>query len=33
MTAAIKIGVSACLLGARIRYDGGHKQDRYINSL
>lgn len=26
----IKIGVSACLLGEKIRYDGGHKHDRYI---
>ncbi len=26
----IKIGVSACLLGIRVRYDGGHKLDRYI---
>lgn len=26
----IRIGVSACLLGERVRYDGGHKHDRYI---
>ncbi|NTW98431.1 MAG: DUF523 and DUF1722 domain-containing protein [Geobacteraceae bacterium] len=26
----IKIGVSACLLGEHVRYDGGHKHDRYI---
>lgn len=26
----IKIGVSACLLGEMVRYDGGHKHDRYI---
>jgi len=26
----IKIGVSACLLGEQVRYDGGHKLDRYI---
>ena len=26
----IKIGVSACLLGEKVRYDGGHKHDRYI---
>jgi uncharacterized protein YbgA (DUF1722 family)/uncharacterized protein YbbK (DUF523 family) len=26
----IKIGVSACLLGERVRYDGGHKRDRYV---
>jgi len=26
----IKVGVSACLLGERVRYDGDHKHDRYI---
>ncbi|HME44194.1 MAG TPA: DUF523 and DUF1722 domain-containing protein [Syntrophorhabdales bacterium] len=26
----IKIGVSSCLLGQKVRYDGGHKLDRYI---
>jgi uncharacterized protein YbbK (DUF523 family) len=26
----IKIGVSSCLLGNPVRYDGGHRQDRYI---
>ena len=26
----IKIGVSACLLGMRVRYDGGHKRDPYV---
>ncbi len=30
MTVPIKIGVSACLLGEQVRYDGGHKHDRYI---
>ncbi len=25
-----KIGVSACLLGERVRYDGGHKLDRLL---
>jgi len=30
MTQPIMIGVSACLLGERVRYDGGHKHDRYI---
>lgn len=24
------IGVSACLLGKPVRYDGGHKRDRFI---
>ena len=26
----IKIGISACLTGKRVRYDGSHKQDHYI---
>jgi uncharacterized protein YbgA (DUF1722 family)/uncharacterized protein YbbK (DUF523 family) len=26
----IKIGVSSCLLGNEVRFDGGHKHDRYI---
>lgn len=30
MDRAIKVGVSACLLGEKVRYDGGHKHDRYI---
>ncbi len=30
MTGIIKVGVSACLLGDKVRYDGGHKHDRYI---
>jgi uncharacterized protein YbgA (DUF1722 family)/uncharacterized protein YbbK (DUF523 family) len=25
-----KVGVSACLLGHNVRYDGGHKRDRFI---
>jgi uncharacterized protein YbgA (DUF1722 family)/uncharacterized protein YbbK (DUF523 family) len=29
-TIPIKIGVSACLLGEKVRYDGGHKHDRYL---
>jgi uncharacterized protein YbbK (DUF523 family) len=28
--AKIKIGISSCLLGEKVRYDGGHKLDRYI---
>lgn len=27
----ILVGISSCLLGATVRYDGGHKQDAYIN--
>lgn len=30
MDTRIKIGVSTCLLGKKVRYDGGHKHDRYI---
>jgi len=26
----IRLGVSACLLGQRVRFDGGHKLDRFI---
>jgi uncharacterized protein YbgA (DUF1722 family)/uncharacterized protein YbbK (DUF523 family) len=26
----IRIGISACLLGEKVRFDGGHKQDRYL---
>lgn len=26
----IKIGISSCLLGERVRYDGGHKRDAFI---
>ncbi len=27
----IKMGVSACLLGTKVRYDGGHRWDRFIS--
>ena len=30
MNESIKIGISACLLGEKVRYDGGHKLDCYI---
>jgi len=26
----LKIGVSACLLGAEVRFDGGHKRDDFL---
>lgn len=29
-TSELKIGVSSCLLGNKVRFDGGHKHDRYI---
>jgi uncharacterized protein YbbK (DUF523 family) len=28
--APIRIGVSACLLGQEVRYDGGHKRDPFL---
>lgn len=28
--ARIRLGVSACLIGERVRYDGGHKRDRFV---
>ncbi len=30
MTATIKLGISSCLLGNNVRYDGGHKLDRFL---
>lgn len=30
MEKTIKLGVSRCLLGEKVRYDGGHKLDRFI---
>jgi len=29
----IKVGISTCLLGQKVRYDGGHKHDRYITDI
>lgn len=28
-----KIGISACLLGEKVRFDGGHKRDRFLTDL
>ncbi len=28
--AQIRIGISSCLLGQKVRFDGGHKRDRYL---
>jgi uncharacterized protein YbgA (DUF1722 family)/uncharacterized protein YbbK (DUF523 family) len=33
MDRRIKIGVSACLLGKEVRYNGGHSHDRYITNV
>ncbi len=30
MLRPIKIGISSCLLGNKVRYDGGHSHDRYL---
>jgi uncharacterized protein YbgA (DUF1722 family)/uncharacterized protein YbbK (DUF523 family) len=29
----IRLGVSSCLLGKAVRYDGGHKRDRFVTDL
>lgn len=29
----VRVGVSACLLGAEVRFDGGHKRDRYVTDV
>lgn len=35
MTAAapIRVGISSCLLGNQVRYDGAHKRDRYVTDV
>ena len=30
---AVRIGVSACLLGQEVRYDGGHKRDAFLTDV
>ena len=30
MTDRIRLGISSCLLGEKVRYDGGHKLDRFL---
>jgi uncharacterized protein YbbK (DUF523 family) len=30
MSTKIRLGISACLLGQAVRYDGGHKLDRFL---
>ncbi len=27
----VRVGISACLLGQKVRYDGGHKQDHFLS--
>ena len=31
--AEIRLGVSSCLLGQKVRFDGGHKHDRYLTGV
>jgi uncharacterized protein YbbK (DUF523 family)/uncharacterized protein YbgA (DUF1722 family) len=33
MSGGIRLGVSSCLLGEAVRFDGGHKRDRFLNDL
>ena len=30
MEEKLKLGISACLFGENVRYDGGHKLDRFL---
>jgi uncharacterized protein YbbK (DUF523 family) len=30
MQEKVKLGISSCLLGERVRYDGGHKLDHFL---
>jgi uncharacterized protein YbbK (DUF523 family)/uncharacterized protein YbgA (DUF1722 family) len=32
-SAKIRLGVSSCLLGERVRYDGGHKRDAFLSDI
>ena len=29
----IRVGISSCLLGKKVRFDGGHKRDRYLTDI
>ena len=31
--APIRVGISSCLLGEAVRYDGGHKRDRFLTDV
>jgi uncharacterized protein YbgA (DUF1722 family)/uncharacterized protein YbbK (DUF523 family) len=33
MEAPIRVGISACLLGEEVRYDGGHKRDSFLTDV
>ena len=30
VTRRIRIGISSCILGEKVRFDGGHKLDRFL---
>ena len=30
MSGKIKVGVSSCILGMKVRYDGGHKRNAFV---
>lgn len=32
-TDKIKVGISSCLLGEQVRYDGGHRKNNYITDV
>ena len=32
-TSVIRIGISSCLLGRNVRFDGGHKEDRFLTEV
>ena len=31
--APIRVGISSCLLGQKVRFDGGHKRDRFLTDI
>jgi uncharacterized protein YbgA (DUF1722 family)/uncharacterized protein YbbK (DUF523 family) len=33
MSSQIRIGISACLLGQEVRFDGGHKRDQFLTTV
>jgi uncharacterized protein YbgA (DUF1722 family)/uncharacterized protein YbbK (DUF523 family) len=33
LTSSIRIGISACLLGQEVRFDGGHKRDSFLTDV
>ena len=30
-TSPLRLGISRCLLGDEVRFDGGHKQDQFLD--